>query len=167
VHPLETERLTLRRLQSDDAPFIVELLNSPTWLEFIGDRGIRTTDDAQGYIERAHVNYALHGFSLYLVALRDGTRVGLCGPIRREGLNDVDLGFALLPTFAGRGYALEAARRVVEHARVDLKLGRVAGITVPENARSIRLLEALGMRREGSVRLSPDDVELNYYAMAL
>jgi RimJ/RimL family protein N-acetyltransferase len=167
VFTLETDRLTLRHLEPEDAAFIVELLNSPGWLEFIGDRGVRNVQDALGYIDRARVNYTLNGFSLYLAALKDGTRVGLCGPIRREGLPEVDVGFALLPEHAGHGYALEAARRVVEHARDDLKLPRLAGITTPHNARSIRVLETLGMQRQGSVRLTPIDEELNYYVMEL
>ncbi|NJK46447.1 MAG: GNAT family N-acetyltransferase [Pleurocapsa sp. SU_196_0] len=171
MQPLETPRLTLRHLNLEDDEFIVTLLNSPGWLRFIGDRNVRDRDAARGYIERTSAAYTRHGHGLYLVALRDemsdGTSIGLCGPIRRDGLEDADLGFALLPEHAGHGYAVEAARRVLEHARDDLHLTRIAGITTPDNERSIRTLETLGFRFAGTVRLPNDDTELNHYLLTL
>jgi [ribosomal protein S5]-alanine N-acetyltransferase len=165
VQPLETPRLTLRHLNLEDDEFILELLNSPGWLRFIGDRNVRDRDAARGYIERTSAAYTRHGHGLYLVALHDGTCIGLCGPIRRDGLEDADLGFALLPEHAGHGYALEASRRVLEHVRDDLRLTRIAGITTPHNERSIRTLETLGFQFVGTTRLPNDDTELNHYLL--
>ena len=146
---------------------ILELLTSPTWLEFIGDRGVHTLGDADGYIARMQDRYVQLGFGFCLVQLKDGAKIGMCGLIQRDSLPDVDIGFALLPQFAGHGYALEAAWATLEYARDTLKLPRLAGITTPDNTRSIRLLEMLGLRFERTVKLAPDDTDLNYYARAL
>src|SRR5215218_10903110 len=119
LHVLSTERLVLRRLAAEDAEFILELMNDPDWLRFIGDRGIRTVEDARGYIATGPVDmYARLGFGLYAVELReDRTPIGICGLIRRDWLEDVDLGFAFLPHFRGAGYAHEAAAETLEYAR--------------------------------------------------
>ena len=154
---LETDRLVLRRFTTGDAPFILELLNDPGWLEFIGDRGVRTIEDARAYIMRGPMQmYAKHGFGLYLAELKgDGTPIGMCGLIRRKGLEDVDIGFAFLPAFRSQGYALEAAAAVMVHARSALGLGRIVGITLPRNRASIRLLERIGLKFERMVTM-PD-----------
>jgi len=164
---LTTSRLTVRYLNEEDNALILELLTSPTWLEFIGDRGVHTLEDADGYIARMRGKYVQLGFGFCLVQLADSTKIGICGLIQREGLPDVDIGFALLPRFAGHGYALEAASVTLEYARDHLKLPRLAGITTPDNTRSIRLLETLGLRFERTVKLEPDGVDLNYYARDL
>jgi [ribosomal protein S5]-alanine N-acetyltransferase len=163
--PLETSRLTLRQLSLEDADFILALLNTPGWLQFIGDRGVRDLETARGYIERVQAAYARYGHGLYLVSRLEGEKIGLCGPIRRDGLEDADIGFALLPEYVGHGYVLEAARRVLEHARTDLRLPRIAGITTRDNLRSIRVLETLGLRFQGTTRLPGDDTELNLYRL--
>jgi len=149
---LETERLSLRHLAEDDAAFILELTNDPDWLRFIGDRGIRDLDDARAYVrDGPAASYARHGFGLYLVELRDGSvPAGICGLLRRDWLDDADLGFAFLPRFRGMGLAHEAARGTLEHGLGALGLRRIAAIVSPENADSIRLLEKLGMRFEGT-----------------
>lgn len=164
---LTTPRLTVRYLNEEDNALILELLTSPTWLEFIGDRGVHTLGDAGGYIARMQDRYVQLGFGFCLVQLTDSTKIGICGLIQREGLPDVDIGFALLPRFAGHGYALEAAWATLEYARDHLKLPRLAGITTPDNTRSIRLLETLGLRFERTVKLDSDDADLNYYARDL
>ena len=166
---IETERLVLRRMSpGDDAEFIVRLLNEPSFLRFIGDRGVRTLDDARAYIENGPIaSYARHGFGLYVATLADGTPIGSVGLLKRDALDDVDIGFALLPAFWGRGYALEAAGAVVEHARRDCGLTRLAAVVDPTNAASIRVLRAIGMTRERSVRLHDDDIELDLYARDL
>ncbi len=164
---LTTPRLTLRFLEPEDNALILELLTSPTWLEFIGDRGVHSLEDADGYIARMRDRYVQLGFGFCLVQLHDDTKIGMCGLIQRDSLPDVDIGFALLPRFAGHGYALEAAWATLEYARDTLKLPRLAGITTPENLRSIRLLEMLGLKFERTVKLEPDDVALNYYARDL
>ncbi len=166
---LRTERLRLRHFELNDAPLILELLNSPGWLQFIGDRGIKTLADAEKYLLNGPITmYETLGFGPYHLSLTgDGTPIGMCGPIKRETLDDVDIGFALLPEFTGHGYMLEAARAVLAHARDDLKLPRLAGITTPGNTGSIRVLETIGLRFERAVRLAPDAVELNFYAIKL
>lgn len=164
---LTTPRLTVRFLRPEDNALILELLTSETWLEFIGDRGVHTLGDAEEYIARMQDRYVQLGFGFCLVQLRDNTKIGICGLIQRESLPDVDIGFALLPQFAGHGYALEAAWATLEYARDTLKLPRLAGITTSDNTRSIRVLEMLGLRLERTVKLAPDDVDLNYYARDL
>lgn len=145
---LETERLRLRQFAPEDAAFVLELLNEPSWLRFIGDRGVRTLDDARAYIENGpRAMFARHGFSL-LVAERkvDGAALGMCGLIRRDSLDAPDIGYALLPRAWGQGYAREAATAVLAHGHSVLGLPRILAITDPDNAASIRLLEELGMQ---------------------
>jgi RimJ/RimL family protein N-acetyltransferase len=165
----ETERLLVRRLTLEDDAFVLELLNEPGWLRFIGDRGVRTLADARGYLERVpFTQYAKQGFGLYRLERRaDGERVGVCGLIRREGLPDPDIGFALLARHEGNGYALEAAAAVVQHAREDVKLQRLAAIVNPDNVRSIALLEKLGMRFERMIRMPGEDRDIRLFGMTL
>ena len=164
---LETERLALRRLTADDAPFLLELLNDPAFLRFIGDRGVRTLDDARAYVERGPAaSYTQHGFGLYRVARRDDdTPVGICGLLKRDALEHADLGYAFLPAHRGLGYALESAAAVVAHARRDLGLGRLLAITSPDNDASIRVLEKLGFRFERVTKLSEDAHEVKLFAL--
>ena len=155
---LATDRLRLRLLTLDDAPFILKLVNEPSWLEFIGDKGVRSEDDARAYLAQGPLDmYAKLGFGLYLVELKDGaTPIGICGLIKRESLADVDIGFAYLPEFQGKGYGHEAARAVLAHARNDFKLKRIVAITSPRNRSSIRLLTKLGMTLEEELDLPRD-----------
>jgi RimJ/RimL family protein N-acetyltransferase len=150
---LETARLALRHLGPADAPFILDLLNQPSWLRFIGDRGVRTLDDARAYIANGPAAMiARHGFGLFLVQRRaDGEPLGMCGLIKRDALADVDLGFAFLPQHWGQGYAVEAAAGTLAYARVPLGLKRVLAITDPQNEASMRVLAKLGFTREGRV----------------
>jgi len=158
---LETERLRLRRLVAEDAPFILELLNEPGWLRFIGDRGVHDLEAARGYIEKGpQAMYARLGFGLYCVeAKHGGTRLGMCGLLKRDNLEHVDIGFAFLARHQGRGYAREAAVATLAEAR-GLGLGQVAAITNPDNDRSIRLLESLGFQATGRHRLTPEAPEV-------
>jgi len=169
VRVLETERLTLRRLHAGDAPFIVELLNDPAWLEHIGDKGVRTRDDALGYLEKGPLEmYARLGFGLYLAESKgNGEPVGLCGLLKRESLEHVDLGFALLPRFRSMGLAFEAAAGTMKHARMALGLSRLVAITSQTNLPSGRLLEKVGFRFERNVRLATDGEELRLYVAEL
>jgi RimJ/RimL family protein N-acetyltransferase len=168
VHAVETDRLTLRHLRLDDAELILELLNQPSFLRFVGDKGVRTLDDARRYLESGPIDsYRRNGFGLYLVAEKSsGAAVGMCGLIRRETLDDVDVGFALLPRFWRQGYAFEAAAAVLDHGLRKLRLRRIVAVTQPDNLGSIRTLEKLGMRFERMVRLAEDDVELQLFATA-
>jgi RimJ/RimL family protein N-acetyltransferase len=169
LHVLATERLDLRRLTVDDAEFIFELTNDPDWLRFIGDRGIRTLDDARGYIETGPLAmYARLGFGLYAVELREGrTPIGICGLIRRDWLEDADLGFAYLPRFRGMGYAFEAAAATLEHAKSALGMERVLAIVSPENEDSVRLLTKLGMTFQRMARPDGDAGEVCVFGRAL
>ncbi|HUP22314.1 MAG TPA: GNAT family N-acetyltransferase [Thermoanaerobaculia bacterium] len=162
----QTDRLRLRRIVPDDAAFLLELLNDPSFLANIGDRGVRSLDDARAYIDGGPVaSYVRHGFGLYLVELAEPREpIGICGVLRRDGLADPDLGFALLPRHWGRGFALEAAQAVLEHARATLGLRRLVAITLPGNQGSKRLLERIGFRLEGTIRLAGDSEELELYA---
>ena len=155
---ITTERLNLRRLTLADAQFMLRLLNEPSWLEFIGDKGVRSIEDARGYLEKGPIEmYGRLGFGLYLTELRDGAvPIGVCGLIRRESLPDVDVGFAFLPEHWGKGYAYESAFAVLTHAKRTYAMNRVVAITSPGNRKSIRVLERLGMALESSLDLPGD-----------
>lgn len=162
-----TPRLRLRELAAADAPFILALLNEPSFIQNIGDRGVRTLDAARVYIANGPIaSYARHGFGLYLVErLKDGAPIGICGILRRDALPDPDLGFAFLPAYWKQGYAFEAASAVLAHARGPLALGRLFAVTNPSNEPSIRLLGKLGFRLEGTTRLGDGAVDLNLFAI--
>ncbi|MGI9245592.1 MAG: GNAT family N-acetyltransferase [Steroidobacteraceae bacterium] len=160
----ESPRLRLRHVEADDAPFILQLLNDPSWLRYIGDRGVRSLDDARRYIEDGpRQMYVKHGFGLFLVERRlDGAALGLCGLIRRDTLPDVDIGFALAPSYRGHGYAFEAAAVTLKHARETLRLRRIVAIARTDNTPSLRLLERLGLRYEREIRLTEAGEPLSY-----
>jgi len=163
---LETERLALRRLTPDDAVFMLELLNDPSFLRHIGDRGVRTVTEARDYIRTAPMaRYDRSGVGLYVVESKESREpMGLCGLLKRKVLKDMDLGFAFLPRFWSKGYAFESARAVLAHARTVLGLERVVAIVSPGNEASIGLLEKLGFRREGTTRLTDEGPDLLLYA---
>lgn len=156
---LETDRLILRQLVVEDATFIFALLNDPGWLRFIGDRGICTLDDARNYILQGPVAmYARHGFGLHLTARKqDGVPIGLCGLLKRDGLADVDIGYAFLPQFRGQGYAAEAAAAVMAYGKNVLELARIVAITAPDNERSAKVLEKLGLTFTKMITLPGDE----------
>jgi len=162
---LETERLVLRRLSSDDAEFILELLNQPSFLRYIGDKGVRTTEDAVRYIQSGPVaSYERFGFGLYLVEMKE-TRVpiGMCGLLKRDTLPDADVGFAFLPNYWSQGYASEAASGVMQYGRDVLRLRRIVAITSLDNDASIRLLEKIGLKFEGLITPSEDLGEVRLF----
>jgi [ribosomal protein S5]-alanine N-acetyltransferase len=163
---LTTNRLVVRRLSPDDAEFIVELLNDPTFLRFIGDKAVRTADDARRYISDGPVaSYEQNGFGLWLVELKGShLPVGMCGLLKRETLVDVDIGFAFLPAYRSQGYAFEAASAVLDYGRTQFGLKRIVAITNPENAGSIRVLEKIGMRFERMITVSEGAPEIQLLA---
>lgn len=163
---LETERLILRRLSIEDAAFILKLVNEPSWLRFIGDRGVRTIDDARDYILKGPVDsYRRSGFGFYLTELKErAVPIGICGLVKRESLKDVDIGFAFLPEFWGKGYAFEAASAVMAYGKSAFGLNRIVAITTPDNHNSIKVLEKLGLRFEQMLRLSEHDPEIKLFA---
>ncbi|RPJ29381.1 MAG: N-acetyltransferase [Chloroflexi bacterium] len=164
---LETERLLLCRFSNEDAEFILELLNEPSFIQNIGDRGVRTLAEAGAYLLNGPIaSYAKNGFGLYLVLLKETNEsIGMCGLIRREGLEDVDIGYAFLPKFWSRGYAVESALAVKTYAKDVIGLKRIVAITDPANEGSVRVLEKIGLRFEKMVRLSEDDIELKLFAV--
>jgi RimJ/RimL family protein N-acetyltransferase len=163
---LPTERLTIRQIEEDDDSFILELLNDPSFIRNIGDRNVRTLDDARDYIRKGPLaSYERHGFGLWLVELTgEGTPIGMCGLLKRDVLDSPDIGFAYLPAFHGKGYGYEAARAVLDHARNALGLPRVVAIVNADNEPSARLLEKLGMRFEGMVQLFDNEPPLKLFA---
>ena len=159
---LRTPRLLLREFESGDMHFILRLLNSPGWLAFIGDRNVHTAEDAHDYLANGpQKSYAQNGFGLWAVEeTASGELTGMCGLIRRDTLEDVDIGFAFLPEYEGKGFAFEAASATLVFAKSTLQLPRVVAITVPGNRRSIRLLEKTGMRFEKMIRMGEEDLML-------
>ena len=147
---LETERLTLREFNLNDAEFILTLLNTPSWLEFIGDKNVHSLEDAKMYLEEGPTkSYDKNGFGLWLVSLKeDDSSIGMCGLISRPTLNDIDIGFAFLPDYSGMGYGFEAASATMEYGKNRLGLDKVVAITDPSNVASIKLLNKLGFHLE-------------------
>lgn len=159
---IETDRLIISHLTLDDAAFIIKLVNSPGWLQYIGDRNVKTLEDARRYLENGPMkSYEQWGFGLYRVAVKNtNTAIGMCGLIKREGLADIDIGFALLPAYAGQGYAYEAAAAVLAYGKNQLGLQRIVAICMVDNAPSIKLLQKLGLRFEKMIRLNEEDLAL-------
>jgi RimJ/RimL family protein N-acetyltransferase len=161
----ETDRLVLRRLEFSDAPFIVGLLNQPSFLANIGDRGVRDEADAHRYLSEGPMAlYDKYGFGLWHVSRReDGAGIGMCGLLRRDILPDADIGYAYLPEFWGKGYAFEAAEAVMRQAASRFHLPRVVAVVSQHNDPSIRVLEKLGMRCEGLFAMRADEPEVRLY----
>ncbi len=163
---LETERLSLRELTVDDAEFILTLLNERSFLKYIGDKKVRSLDDARQYILNGPVaSYERHGFGLNCVELREShTPIGMCGLLKRDELPDPDLGFALLPDFWNKGFAFEAAEAVLKDARERLQIQRILAITSLDNDASINLLKRLGFSFQEVVQLSPSGEQLRLFS---
>ena len=163
---LSTPRLALRRFTPDDAPFILELLNDPDWLKYIGDNRVRTLEDARAYLHEGPLAmYGRFGFGLLAVDLKEaGLTVGMCGLIRRDGVLDVDIGFAFLPAHRSRGLAREAASATLVLGHEGLGIRRIVAFTAPDNARSARLLADIGMRLERTTSLPHSSEELLLFA---
>lgn len=162
---LETDRLVLRWLAPEDAAFILELLNDPGWLRFIGDKRVRTLEDARVYLLNGPIEmYARLGFGLYLTELKESrVPIGICGLIKRDSLQDVDIGFAFLAGYRSSGYAYESACAVMAYGKNVLGLARIVAITDPANHASTKLLERLGLRFERMVKLQDDSAEVRFY----
>jgi RimJ/RimL family protein N-acetyltransferase len=165
-YTLLTQRLRLRPLAEADATFILELLNDPDFIRQIADRGVRDLDSAREYLRKGPLaSYAEHGHGLLMVETRaEAEPVGICGLVRRPGLEHPDLGYALLPAGRGHGYASEAGAAVLAHAREVLGVGQVLAIVNPDNLRSIAVLERLGFAARGTFSLPGDDKPLGLYA---
>ena len=163
---LETERLYLREFTLEDTDFILELINSPEWIDMIGDRKVKTPKDARQYLEKgAILSYAVNGFGISMVVIKDtDIPIGTCGIIRRTNLEHCDIGFAFLRQFTGQGYAFEIADAVMKYAREVLLIEKIVAITIQRNTRSIHLLKKIGMHYKKNFRMEGDDEELMLFS---
>ncbi len=170
MNVLDTQRLRLREFSFDDDIFILELLNEPGFLRFIGDKGVRTVSDARDYLEKGPMeSYRRNGFGLYAVCARGMETmapVGMCGLVKREGLHDPDIGFAFLARHWGKGYAVEAAGAILEHGTRVLQLPRIVAITSPDNMGSIRVLEKIGLKFSRLITLGAHKDEVKLFIAA-
>ena len=159
---LETERLWLKPTSIEDAEFIFTLLNTPKWLKYIGDRNVHSIEDAEDYIKvKMLPQLERLGYGNYtLVRKSDQQKLGTCGIYDREGLEGVDIGFALLSDYEGAGYAFEAASKVIQVARDQYGISLMKGITTTDNHASQKLLKKLGLQLKGPIRLPDDPAEL-------
>ncbi len=162
---LNTERLEMRWLTPNDAPMMLAVWNDPAFVRHVGDRGVRTLEQARAAIEAGPVRlYTDYGYGPFRVTRReDGIDLGVCGLFRREGLDEPDIGFAVLPEFCGQGFGFEASVAVLDHARDALKLPCVTAIVSPQNNPSVGLLEKLGLLYERPVRLPGEDRDVSLY----
>ena len=166
---INTERLLIQAMTIIDAGFMLQLMNTPTWINHIGNRQIYDNTAASNYIVNNIINsYHVNGFGLYLVKIkRDKTAIGICGIVKRAGLQIPDLGFAMLPTYTGKGFATEASKAIVAYARDHLGLSELAGITKLDNKASISVLEKVGMSFQKMIQLPQDSAEFALFSMAL
>ena len=166
---LETDRLRLRWLTLDDADLMLAIWNDPAFIRFVGDRGIRTLEQARQEMANGALDlYTRYGFGPYRMALReDDKAIGICGLFQRDSLDDPDIGYGVLPEYCGKGYAYEAARAVMDYARADLDLRRLVAIISPDNEASIGLVGKLGLRFERMHRMQDDEGEVCIYAIEL
>ena len=160
METIESERILLRPFTLEDAEFIVELLNTEGWIRYIGDRNIKTIEQARSYLLNGPMkSYETNGFGLSLVELKtDRIPVGMCGLLKRDYLDHPDIGFAFLPNYTGQGFASEIAKEVIRYGLRELQMEKIFAITLPENSSSIKLLEKIGFRREKNF-ISPDTNE--------
>lgn len=159
---LQTERLLIRQMTQDDAKFILELLNSPKWIQFIGDRNIHTLEEAVEYIHtRVQPNYEALGFGFYLVErIADQVKIGNCGLTKRDGMEHADIGYSLLEKYEGNGYAYEATQAILKYGFEVHQLKHIEAITTPDNQSSLKLLNKLGLRYKRKTTLPGDEAEL-------
>jgi [ribosomal protein S5]-alanine N-acetyltransferase len=169
VREIEIDRLTIRRFNLSDAPFILRLVNEPAWLEHIGDKGVGSLDEAERYLNAGPIAmYERYGFGLNLVLLKENQEpIGMCGLLKRDSLDDVDLGFAFLEEYWGQGLGKESVEAMMRHAWNVVHLERIVAITSSKNIRSERLLSGVGFRFSRKIRLSPESDQLNLWQREL
>lgn len=164
---LETQRLILRKLTLDDAAFILELLNTPTWLQFIGDRNVHSIEDAENYLRNGSLkSYQEHGFGFYAVIEKSSNKtIGICGLIKRDNLEDIDIGFAFLPNLLSTGFGFEAALATLDYALNMLKIKRIIAIVNPDNEKSIGLIKKIGLKFERMIKFGDENKELMLFGI--
>lgn len=164
---LKTERLEFRKISTEDANFLLELHNSKPWQQNIGDRGLRTADDAAKYIQESYLPLYNKGLGPYKLVLEGGEVVGTCGLYQRDNLNYPDLGYALLPQYFKHGYALEACQAFLGQITQEAVFTKILAITLPNNESSVSLLKKLGFKLDGPFQLPDDKDVLNLYSLQL
>lgn len=166
---LTTHRLLLREFVPEDADFILRLLNTPEWIRFIGDRNVRTLENAHQYLQNGPMtSYKKNGFGLWRVSIKDtDVPIGMCGLLKRDTLEDIDIGFALLPEFAGKNYGFEAAAATMVYAKDRLALNRIVAITLEDNVHSINLLQKIGLQFEKTIRMPGDNKPLMLFGIRM
>lgn len=162
---IQTERLILKRVSLADAEFIQKLYNGAKFIEFIGDKGIRTVEDAQNYIEKRFLpQIEKLGFGNYIIIRKEDERkVGSVGIFERDGLDVHDIGFSFLPEFEAKGYGFEAASALIHVSFTEFGLQKISAITSNANISSQKLIEKLGLKYLKNIQLPNDDEELRYY----
>lgn len=165
LHILETGRLWLKPVSTSNAAFVLEMYNSPKFIQFIGDRNIRTVEDAENYItEKFLPQWEKLGYGNFVIERKeDGKTIGAVGIFQREGLDVGDIGFSFLPEFQGKGYGFEAASKLLEKAFADFGLTKVSAITTEENEVSRKLILKLGLKYFKKIRLPEEQVDLLYF----
>lgn len=165
----ETKRLIIEKFTLDDAPFLKALVNTPHFLKHVGDKNIKTTKDAEVYIEKTHFkSYETHGFGFYKLVLKENNKpIGTCGLVKRDELEDIDIGFAFLEAYEKKGFGFEASNEIMKLAKNQFHIKNLLAITVPYNTGSIKLLEKLGFVFEKKVKPFVDDEELMLFAKTL
>lgn len=159
---LETERVRLREFTLDDSEFILQLVNTPSWIQFIGDKKIRTLEASQEYIQNnLQKSYAQNGYGLWLMERKETSEpIGMCGLVNRESLENVDIGFALLPIYKRTGYTYEAAKATLTYAKETLQIEKIVAITDSENVASIKLLNKIGLQFEKEIQYDENETVL-------
>jgi RimJ/RimL family protein N-acetyltransferase len=166
----ETNRLIISKITLDDAAFFLELVNTPNFIKYIGDRNLKTVEDAKTYLKNGTLkSYEDFGFGFYKLLLKEENNkaIGTCGLVKREQLDNVDIGFAMLPEYEGKGFGYESCIAVLKLAKEQFKLNKVLAITLPTNNNSIKLLEKIGLSYEKRVKPFEDDKELLLFAKNL
>jgi [ribosomal protein S5]-alanine N-acetyltransferase len=166
---IDTDRLSIRYMTVEDFRFIYRLLNEPTWIKYIGDKGIKTEDDAKNYIQTGPLQmYKDYGFGLYLVTLKEtAVPIGLCGLIKRPSLENIDLGYAFLPEHTGKGYAFEATKAVMDYGKEQLSIEKLIAITTIDNIKSEKVLLKLGFSYDSLIKGTNDLEELKLFTKVL
>jgi RimJ/RimL family protein N-acetyltransferase len=164
---IHTERLMLREFTLADCEFIVELLNTEGWIKYIGDRNVKTAEDARQYLENGPLkSYRDNVFGLRLVVLKSNNKpIGMCGLIRRDYLDHLDIGFAFLPNYTGQGYAFEIAGSVIHLAFNQLRQEKILAIVLPTNHSSVRLLAKIGFKHDHNFVSADTNEELSLYSI--
>ena len=166
----ETSRLIISKITLDDAPFFLELVNTPGWIKFIGDRKIKTIKQAQEAIKNGHLkSYQTYGFGFYKLQLKEQSNktIGTCGLIKRDSIEHVEIGFAMLPDYDVKGFGFESSKAILELAKNQFNINEISAIALPTNVNSIKLLEKLGLSFEKRVKPFEDDEELLLFVKTL